>query len=168
LERLRRLRIVRLHVGMDFLGLAAPRLFYRFEVGVALQPEHFERAHLVRASAAIARAAPAVMRGGSIAGVRARLGALARLGLGLFEAFEIVPLGIVFGGVALAEIPALRTVRRLGRRAVAGLVAAVAVAQPNLGRLARAAVATPARESPVERTLRSAHDLNPQESIGFI
>src|SRR5690606_37517218 len=108
------------------------------------------------------------MRGRGIPSVLTRLRTLARFGLGLLQSFEIVPLGIVFGSVALAEVPSVWAMRRLGRRTIAGLVAPVAVAQANVGRLTRAPIAAPARKSPVERALRPVHDLNPQESIGCL
>src|SRR5688572_4982667 len=97
------------------------------------------------------------MRGGTVSGGFARFRSLACFRVGLLQAFEIVPPGVVFGRVALAEIPALGAVGRFGRGAIAWLVAAVPVAQPDLGRLARAAVAAPARETPVERTFWPGH-----------
>src|SRR5689334_3714050 len=60
--------------------------------------------------------------------------------------------------MGLAEIPAVLAVRRLGRGPVANLVAALAVAQPQLGRpAALVAVGPPARETPVVRSLLLRH-----------
>src|SRR3546814_6088596 len=73
------------------------------------------------------------------------------------QTLEIVPVAIVLGGMALAEIPAVGFVGRLGRGPVAGLVAAMAVAPAHLGRLALAAIAAPARKPPVVRSCRSSH-----------
>src|ERR1700741_3343306 len=88
------------------------------------------------------------------------IGAFARLPRGgLFggEPREIVPVTVVFGGVFLAEVPAFGAVRRLGRGAVAGLVAAVPVAQPHLGRLARGIITAPAGKPPVIGSGRTGH-----------
>ncbi len=68
------------------------------------------------------------------------------------EAGEIVPAAIVLRGVRSAEIPAFRAVGRFGRRAGAGLGAAVPVAKAHLRGLARRAVAAPAGEAPVVRS----------------
>src|SRR4051812_46946084 len=74
------------------------------------------------------------------------------------ETGEIIPVPIVFGSVGLAEIPAVAAVRRLGRRPVADFAAALAVAQPDLGRgPAFAAVRPPARETPIVRSLLPSH-----------
>src|SRR3546814_2794361 len=73
------------------------------EVRIGLQLEHRQRAHLVARSAAVAGAAPAIMFGfGEAAGVTLFLG-LARLGFLVAQAFEIIPVAVVFGGVLLAE-----------------------------------------------------------------
>src|SRR5690606_25619648 len=61
-------------------------------------------------------------------------------------------------GVALAEIPSLRTVGRFRRRTVAGLAAAMTIAQAYPGRIARTLVAAPAGEPPVERAAGPVHD----------
>src|SRR3546814_18616431 len=53
------------------------------------------------------------------------------------KAGEIIPAAIIFGGVRFAEIPAFGTVRRFGRRAIAGIGAAVPVAEVHLLLLAR-------------------------------
>src|SRR5690349_3349082 len=51
-----------LYVGMHLLGPLAPRLLDCIVVGVGFEAEHFERAHLVGAAAAVAATAPAVVR----------------------------------------------------------------------------------------------------------
>src|SRR4029078_10080633 len=67
---------------------------------------------------------------------------------------------VVFGGVGLAEIPALATVRRLGRGTVADLVAALAVAQARLRRRpAFVAIAPPAGKAPVVRSFLFSHSI---------
>jgi len=149
--------VARLDVGMHRLGLVAPGLLDRREIGVGVQFEHFQRAHFVGAARAVAAAAPAVMLRLGIAGILAAFGRRAGFLLGLVEPFEIVPLAIVFGRVLLAEHPPLGAVRRLGRGAFAGLFAAVPVAQAHGRRLARGTVATPAGEAPVVRTARLSH-----------
>src|SRR3954469_14202669 len=111
-------------VGMVGLGEAAIGRLDLLEAGIALQLQNVESAHLVAASAAVAGAAPGIMAGLAIA-----LGAIALLRLaggGVLggEAFEIIPVAVVFGGVGFAEIPALGAVGRFGRRPVAGIVAA--------------------------------------------
>src|SRR4029079_1812845 len=76
------------------------------------------------------------------------------------EAREIVPVLVVFGGVGLAEIPALAAVRRLGRGPVADLVAALAVAQAHLRRRAAlVAVAAPAGKAPVVGSFLFRHSI---------
>src|SRR5690606_11852527 len=167
-ERLGRRLIVGLDVGVDFLGLGPPGLAHRLEIGIGLEPEHFERAHLVGATAAVARTCPAVVRGRGIPGIGPLLGTGPCFGLGFFEPLEVVPLGVVLGRVPLAEVPPLATVGGLGCRAVARLVAAVPVAQPHLGRLARAAVAAPAREAPVERARWARHQVKSSVSIASL
>ena len=58
LEALRRLLVAGLHVGMVGLGQPALGGLDRLEIGIDLQLEHVERAHLVAAAAAVARARP--------------------------------------------------------------------------------------------------------------
>src|SRR3546814_934804 len=142
---------------MTFLGQAAPRFLRGFEIAVGVEPQHLKRAHFVRAAAAVALAAPAIMLG---AGIAARAACFARRALGGLlgaQPGEIVPAAIIFGGVAFAEIPAIGAVRRLGRRAIAGLGAAVAVANADLLRLARRTIGAPARKTPIVGSLGAAH-----------
>ena len=145
-----RVLVLRPDVGMDFLGLGPPGFLDRLEVGVGFEPEQLERAHLVGAAAAVAGAAPAVMSRLGIAGVGPLLGPLARFGLLLVEAFEIIPLAIVFGRVTLAEVPAIGAVGRFRSGAIARLLAAVAIAQahassPRATRRSRASAGSPNR-----------------------
>jgi hypothetical protein len=120
------------------------------EIGVSFDLEHFQRVHLIAASAAVAGASPAIMFGvGEAVGVAP----LAGLALRRFlrrQPLEIVPIPVVFGGVALAEIPAVGLVRRLRRRAVSRLIAAMTIATAHLGRFPLRAIAAPARKSPVQ------------------
>src|SRR5687768_18195517 len=84
----------------------------RVEAGVGIELEQVERAHLVAAATAVAGAAPGIMAGLAVAvGAFLLVGRARRRLLG-GQALEIVPVAIVFGGMALAEIPALRAVRR--------------------------------------------------------
>ena len=69
----------------------------------------------------------------------------------------IVPLRIIFRRVLLAEIPPRRAVGGLGRRAIARLVAAVAIADADIDRVLRRAIAPPAREAPIRRAASTAH-----------
>src|SRR3546814_18091915 len=69
------------------------------------------------------------------------------------KAGEIIQAAIIFGGVRFAEIPAFGTVRRFGRRAIAGIGAAVPVAEVHLLRLARRAIGAPAGKTPVLESL---------------
>src|SRR5215213_4381276 len=74
------------------------------------------------------------------------------------ETREVVPVLVVFGGVGLAEIPAILAVRRLGRRSIADLVAALPVAQTHAGRRPPLLpVGAPARESPIVGSLLLRH-----------
>src|SRR3546814_9602393 len=81
---------------------------------------------------AVARSAPGIMLRAGIAVRAARFLGGARGGIFRAQSFEIIPTAIIFGGVAFAKIPAFGAVRRLGRRAVAGVGAAVAIAQTQL------------------------------------
>src|SRR4051794_5976435 len=88
----------------------------------------------------------------------ARLVRLPRSRLFGGEVGEIIPAAIIFGGMGLTEIPALGAVGCLGRGMRAGSVAAVAVAEAHFGCLPRAAIAPPARKSPIVRTRLLHHD----------
>src|SRR3546814_1612772 len=90
---------------------------------------------------------------GEAAGVTLFLG-LARLGFLVAQAFEIIPVAVVFGGVLLAEIPAILAVGRFGRRPIARFLAAVPVAQAHAHGLTLGAVAPPAGKAPVGRSSR--------------
>ena len=63
LEALGGFLVAGLDVGMVGLGEAAPGGLDLLEIGVGLELEHVERAHLVAAAAAVAGAAPAIMVG---------------------------------------------------------------------------------------------------------
>ena len=84
------------------------------------------------------------------------------------QPFEIIPVAVIFGGVALAEIPALGAVRRFRRGPVAGLVAAVPVAHAHRLGVARRAVAAPARKTPVVRACRFSHRCGPDSEAGAL
>src|SRR5690606_25931497 len=73
------------------------------------------------------------------------------------QAFEIIPVAVVFGRMRLAELPALRAVRRFRRGPVARLLAAVPVAQPHGLGLPAGAVAPPAGKAPIVRSLLTRH-----------
>src|SRR3546814_12350268 len=90
---------------------------------------------------------------GEAAGVTLFLG-LARLGFLVAQAFEIIPVAVVFGGVLLAEIPAILAVGRFGRRPIARFLAAVPVAQAPAHGLPLGAVAPPPGTAPVGRSTR--------------
>src|SRR3546814_20119907 len=75
------------------------------------------------------------------------------------ETLEIIPAAIIFGGVRFAEIPAFGAVRRLGRRAIARIGAAVPVAEAHLLRLARRAIQAPAGKTPVVGSIGAAHTI---------
>src|SRR3546814_3068060 len=89
------------------LGEAAIGGFDRLEIRIAFQLKNVQRAHLVAASAAVAGASPAIMpRLLETLGIAP----LASLAGGRFlgrQTLEIVPVAIVIGGMALAEIPAV-------------------------------------------------------------
>src|SRR5690606_36385422 len=105
LEGLGCLAVTGLDVRMHFLRLGTPCLLDRFEVSVALQSEDFEGAHLVGAARAVPRGGPAIVRGGGVARVLARLRAFARVGLGFLQTLEVVPLRVVLGRMAAAVVP---------------------------------------------------------------
>src|SRR3954447_13323474 len=140
-------------VGMVGLGEPAIGRLDLLETGVRLQLEQVQCAHLVAAAAAVAGAAPAIMAGAGEGGGAFLLARLARCRLLRGQSLEIIPVAVVFGGMALAEIPALAAVRGFGRGPVAGIFAAMAVALAHGLRLARGAVSPPAREPPVVRSL---------------
>src|SRR5690606_33312232 len=106
LECLGRLLVTGAHIGVKFLGAGAPRLFHILERGVGFKAEHFQRAHLVAATGAIAASAPAIVLGFGIAGIVALFIARTVLSLFLVEPFEVVPVAVVFRRVLLAEVPA--------------------------------------------------------------
>src|SRR6188768_2589288 len=113
------------------------------EIRIGFQFQYVQRPHFVAAAAAVARPAPAI-----VASLAKTVGALLLLGLARRrvlggQAFEIIPVAIVFGGMALAEIPALGAVRRLGRRPVARLLATMAIELARRLGLARRAIAAP-------------------------
>src|SRR3546814_11200744 len=86
-----RLGITGLDVGVALLRQIAPCLLRRLEIGVGFEVEHFERAHLIGAAAAVARSAPGIMLP---AGVTVRAAGLVRgtLGGGLgAEPPDIIP-----------------------------------------------------------------------------
>src|SRR3546814_8489241 len=56
-----RLGITGLDVGVALLRQIAPCLLRRLEIGVGFEVEHFERAHLIGAAAAVARSASGIM-----------------------------------------------------------------------------------------------------------
>src|SRR3569832_2392495 len=78
----------------------------------------------------------------------ARLICLARRGFLGGQPFEVVPPAIILASMLLAEVPAVLAIGRFGGRAVAKLVAAIAIAHAHLRRLARRAIAAPARGAP--------------------
>src|SRR3546814_232888 len=122
-------------------------------------PIYFERAHLIGAAAAVARSAPGIMlRAGVTVRAAGFVGGAFGGVLGA-ETLEIIPAAIIFGGVRFAEIPAFGAVRRLGRRAIARIGAAVPVAEAHLLRLARRAIGAPAGKTPVVGSLGAAHSI---------
>src|SRR6185369_12501987 len=145
-------------VGMRGLDQPAVRRLDRGEVGVAVELKRGERAHFVAAAAAVAGSRPLPLRRLAEAlGAGFLLGGAARGFLG-GEAREIVPVPVIFGGMRLAEQPALAAVRGLRRWPIADLGAAFAVAQAQPGRpAALVAIGPPARESPVVRSLLLRH-----------
>ena len=110
-ERCGGVRVAGVEVGVDVLGLGAPRFLHRLEIGIGGEPEQLERTNLVAAAAAVARASPAIVRWLAVARMVAGLGALARRRFLGGEPGEVVPVGVVLGRMALAEIPALGAVR---------------------------------------------------------
>src|SRR3569832_466272 len=87
----------------------------------------------------------------------ARLICLARRGFLGGQPFEVVPPAIILASMLLAEVPAVLAIGRFGRRAVSGLVAAIAIAHAHLRRLARRAIATPTRKTPGCGSCRARH-----------
>src|SRR5579871_5450185 len=133
MERLRRLGIAGIEIGVDVLRPRAPGLLHGFEIGVGPKSEQLERAQFVTAARAVARARPAIVRRLRIARRVAGLRLLPRGGFLVRKAREVIPARVVFGGVRLAEIPAFAAVGRLGRGAFPGLGATRTIAQPHLG-----------------------------------
>src|SRR5690348_4278954 len=137
---------------MRLLDQPSMRRLDRSEVGVALQLQRIERAHLVAGTAAVARTRPLPLRR-----LAEALGAEFLVGFALRSFFgaqtgEVVPVLVVLGGVPFAEIPALRAVRSLGRGTVTDFPAAFAIAQAHPRRVPPlVAVGAPAGEAPIVR-----------------
>src|SRR4029078_1891641 len=148
-------------VGMGFFDQAAVRGLHRLEVGIAFELERVEGAHLVARTGAVARPRPFPLRGLAASGIPKFF--LGRPSSGLLgaEAREIVPVPVVLGRMGLAKIPALTAVRRFWRGTIAGVGAALAVAQAHLRRRAAlVAVRAPAGKAPVVRSLLLRHSVS--------
>src|SRR5947209_10125951 len=142
---------------MVLLGEAAAGAAHLLELDAAIEPEDPQRAHFVAAAGAVAGPGPFPLCRLAIAGIAPLvLGFAPRRLLGA-EVREIIPVPVIFGGVRLAEIPALAAVRRLGRGLVADRAATHAVAQAHARGVAALAVRPPARESPVVRSFLLGH-----------
>src|SRR5690349_12256077 len=100
------------------LGEAAVGGLDLLEAGIVLKLEKIERTQFVAASAAVAGTAPAIMVGALEGAGIALLVGLASGGILGRQALKIIPVAIIFGGVRLAEIPAVAAVGRFGRRPV--------------------------------------------------
>ncbi len=127
LKLLGRFGIAGLYIGVNFLGAGAVSFFDRGEIGVRFKPQQFKRAHFIGAARTIARSGPAVIRAFSIPRVLALFGAGAFVLFGLLQPFEIIPAGIIFCGVFLAEIPPIAAVGGFGRGAIARLGATMVI-----------------------------------------
>src|SRR3546814_6234424 len=98
-----RLGITGLDVGVALLRQIAPCLLRRLEIGVGFEVEHFERAHLIGAAAAVARSAPGIMlRAGVTVRAAGFVGGAFGGVLGA-ETLEIIPAAIIFGGVQIGR-----------------------------------------------------------------
>src|SRR5437764_640490 len=84
--------------GLGEAAIGGPDLF---ETGIDLELQHIERPHLVAAAAAVAGAAPAIMVGLAEGVGVALLVGFARRRVLRAQPFEIIPVAIIFGGVAL-------------------------------------------------------------------
>ena len=110
LKGFRGIFIARTDIGMHFLGFCPPRLLDLFELGIDFQAQKLERAQFVAASRAVPGACPAIMRGLPITGITRGFIGLALDSFFGIEAGKIVPPRVVFGGVLLTEVPAIRAV----------------------------------------------------------
>src|SRR4028118_90224 len=149
LEALGGVGIARRGVGVVQFGETAVGGLDVVKGRVDLHFQYGERLHLLAAAAAVAGARPALIAGLLVAIVAASLVGFAPRRVFGGQAFEIIPVLVVFSGVGFTKIPALGAVRGLGRGPVSGVVAAVAVAEAHRLCAPGRTVFAPAGKAPV-------------------
>src|SRR5688572_30764359 len=90
-----------LEVGVMFLGKSSVGGPHGLVIGVAVQAQNVQRPHFFAAARAVAGPTPFVMGAAAIGRGAGHLFGLARRLLLLVQAFEIIPVLVVLGGMAL-------------------------------------------------------------------